>query len=152
MVTRLPLSLFALGCSRSFTVKNILWILAVALFAGHELDAVAQAEWRLLYGLRALEPAQGRDWFIALHVPLCAALMLLAGHRQARIRRISRRSLAGFFVVHAGLHYRLQEHPLYLFGSLPSQVLIYACALAGFGYLLLDLGSRHDPTPVPTHH
>lgn len=77
-------------------MKNILWILAVALFAGHELDAVAQAEWRLLYGLRALEPAQGRGWFIALHVPLCAALMLLAGHRQARIRRISRRSLAGF--------------------------------------------------------
>ncbi len=132
-------------------MRNTFWLLCIALFAGHELDAVAQAEWRLLYGLRDLEPAQARTLFIALHVPLCMALMLLAGHPRPRVRHASRRWLAGFALVHAGLHYRLQEHPLYLFDSLLSQGLIYGCAGAGLGYLLLDLGAAPDRTPSFPH-
>lgn len=124
-------------------MKPTFWMLCVALFAGHELDAVAQAEWRLLYGLRDLEPALAQQLFIALHVPLGVALMALAGHPRARLRRTTRQALAGFAVIHAGLHYRLQEHPLYLFDSLLSQGLIHAWAAAGLGYLLLDLGTRH---------
>ena len=56
-------------------MKNTLWRLCIGLFAGHELDAVAQREWRLLYGLRDLDPMLGQHLFIALHVPLCAGLV-----------------------------------------------------------------------------
>ena len=51
-------------------MKNTLWRLCIGLFAGHELDAVAQREWRLLYGLRDLDPMLGQHLFIALHLSL----------------------------------------------------------------------------------
>lgn len=126
-------------------MSNILWRLCLALFAGHELDAVAQAEWRLLYGLRDLDPTLGPPWFIALHVPLCVALMWLAGHPLQAIRRTSRQLFAAFAVVHAGLHYNLQQHPLYLFDSLLPQTLIFACGATGLLYLMPGLG-RQRPT------
>ena len=44
----------------------------------HELDAVSQSEWRLLYILRTMPDAQGAFWFVALHVPLFAALLWIA--------------------------------------------------------------------------
>ncbi|MGC5700825.1 hypothetical protein J4P02_11565 [Pseudomonas sp. NFXW11] len=123
-------------------MKPAVWMLCLALFAGHELDAVVQAEWRLLYGLRALDPALGRDLFIALHVPLCALLLWLCSHPRDAVRHSSQRLLAGFAVVHAGLHFNLRQQPLYLFDSLLSQTLIFACAAAGLLFLLLDLGQR----------
>lgn len=123
-------------------MRKTLWVLCVALFAGHELDAVAQSEWRLLYGLRDLDPRLGQALFIALHVPLVAALIWLTGHSRPALRRNSQRLLAGFAVVHAGLHYNLRQHPLYLFDSPWSQGLIFACGAAGLLYLMLDLGRR----------
>nr|WP_249735868.1 DUF6713 family protein [Pseudomonas sp. RC4D1] len=126
-------------------VRKTLWRLCLALFAGHELDAVAQAEWRLLYGLRDLDPALGQQWFIALHVPLCVALMWLIGHPRQAIQRTSRQLLAAFAVVHAGLHFNLQQHPLYLFDSLLSQTLIFACGATGLLYLMLDLDRQRSP-------
>ncbi|BAQ74135.1 uncharacterized protein POS17_2441 [Pseudomonas sp. Os17] len=130
-------------------MKNTLWTLCLALFAGHELDAVAQSEWRLLYGLRHLDPALGQALFIALHVPLVVALIGLTGHSRPAVRRSSRRLLAGFAVVHAGLHFNLREHPLYRFESPLSQALIFACAGAGLLYLLVDLGRRDRQAALP---
>lgn len=130
-------------------MKETLWMLCLALFAGHELDAVAQSEWRLLYGLRHLDPALGQALFIALHVPLVAALIGLTGHSRPAVRRNSRRLLAGFAVVHAGLHVNLREHPLYLFDSPLSQALIFACAGAGLLYLIVDLGRHHRRADFP---
>lgn len=130
-------------------MKETLWMLCLALFAGHELDAVAQSEWRLLYGLRHLDPALGQALFIALHVPLVAALIGLTGHSRPAVRRNSRRLLAGFAVVHAGLHFNLREHPLYLFDSPLSQALIFACAGAGLLYLIVDLGWHHRRADFP---
>nr|WP_256679490.1 DUF6713 family protein [Pseudomonas sp. Fl4BN1] len=145
----MPLSLFASRSSRSFTVRKTLWVLCVALFAGHELDAVAQSEWRLLYGLRHLEPMLGQELFIALHVPLVAGLIWLAGHPRPGVRRNSRRLLTGFAVVHAGLHFNLREHPLCLFDSPLSQALIFACGAAGLLCLLLDLSRQRRQTACP---
>jgi hypothetical protein len=53
--------------------SKLLTHLMLALLFTHELDAMTQSEWRLLYVLRELSDAQGRWWFVALHVPLCRA-------------------------------------------------------------------------------
>ncbi|WP_047303717.1 DUF6713 family protein [Pseudomonas fluorescens] len=130
-------------------MKETLWMLCLALFAGHELDAVAQSEWRLLYGLRHLDPTLGQALFIALHMPLVAALIGLTGHSRRAVRRNSRRLLAGFAVVHARLHFNLREHPLHLFDSPLSQALIFACAGTGLLYLIVDLGRHHRRADFP---
>jgi hypothetical protein len=147
----LPLSLFIPACSRIFSVKNTLWRLCIGLFAGHELDAVAQREWRLLYGLRDLDPMLGQHLFIALHVPLCAGLVQLCGHRRRRVRELARQWLAALALVHAGLHQRLRDDPLYLFDSLLSQSLIFGCGAAGLLYLLLGLATRNRRAVHPAH-
>lgn len=131
-------------------MKEILWRLCLGALAGHELDAVAQAEWRLLYGLRELEAGLAQGLFIALHMPLCMGLLWLGGHANGRVRQGFRRLLAGFAVVHGGLHFNLREHPLYSFDSPLSQALIFGAAAAGLLYLLMDLWSVRRPLPPLT--
>ncbi|MES2821119.1 MAG: DUF6713 family protein [Pseudomonadota bacterium] len=117
-------------------MNNLIFILCFSFFVGHELDAVTQAEWRLLYGFRHLEQRVAEPLFVLSHVPLLALLLWLNGHHNRKIREGSRWLLAGFTLVHAGLHYNLRDHPLYTFDSLTSQSLIFGCGLLGALYLL----------------
>lgn len=116
--------------------------LALATLFTHELDAMVQAEWRLLYVLRAMPDETARPAFIALHVPLFAIILWLVHHPRANVISVSRLALCAFTVLHAGLHYRLSDHPLYTFHSPLSRALIYGAALAGLCYCLLILLSR----------
>lgn len=117
-------------------MKAWVFMLCLSFFLGHELDAVSQAEWRLLYGLRDLPPPMAESWFVLLHVPLLAAVFGLCWHRNRATRECSRLLLAGFTVVHAGLHYHLREHPLNSFDSPLSQALIGGSACLGAIYLM----------------
>jgi ABC-type amino acid transport system permease subunit len=78
------------------TTPNVLVQLMLAVLFTHELDAMAQSEWRLLYVLRDLSDEQGRWWFVAMHVPLFWALIALTQHESARVQRASRTGLAAF--------------------------------------------------------
>ena len=118
-------------------MKNALFLTGFGFLATHELDAVTQSEWRLLYVLRALPEALARDWFVALHVPLFAVLVWLCHHPRSALRAGSRMALAAFLVVHVGLHLRLQAHPLYHFHGALSQALIFGAGVCGALYLLL---------------
>lgn len=120
--------------------RMVFFYLMVAALFTHELDAVVQAEWRLLYGLRALPSHEGQLWFVLLHVPLFAGLLCLLTHETRRVRQLTRLTLAVFAVVHAGLHYRLSEDPLYTFTTPLSLALIYGAAVLGLLFLAL---SRH---------
>ncbi len=95
------------------------------MLVSHELDAVAQHEWRLLYVLRSLPESIAQDAFVLLHVPLVAVLAWLGWHREPAVRAGSRLALAAFTIVHAGLHWRLSDDPLYTFHSATSVALIY---------------------------
>lgn len=125
---------------------NVFYVLLATLMT-HELDAVAQSEWRLLYVLRDLSPAQGQFWFVFLHVPLFAAVLALIRHASVSVRYRSEKGLAIFAVIHAGLHFRLSADPLYTFHSLLSQGLIYGAALLALYFLWL---SRHKLLDTPT--
>jgi hypothetical protein len=114
-----------------------LYRLAFAVLLTHELDAVMQSEWRLLYVFKDLPDATASAWFIALHVPLVAGLLWLFENPSKVVHVASRSLLALFMLIHAGLHYYLRLDPLNTFTSALSLSLIYGGAAIGMAYLLL---------------
>ncbi len=122
---------------------TVLTQLMLALLFTHELDAMTQSEWRLLYVLRSLNDEQGRWWFVAIHVPLFCALIALTHHAHEGVQRVSRQAFAAFCIVHALLHWRLASDPLSPFSSPLSWSLIIGAALTGAVYLVITL--RHQP-------
>lgn len=109
--------------------------LGVGLLFSHELDAVTQSEWRLLYFLRDLPNEKAMQVFVWLHVPLFGGIAWLTHHRTPCVRWWSRIAFSAFLIVHAGLHFRLSDNPLYTFDSPLSIVLIYGAAIAGIVHL-----------------
>ena len=99
---------------------------------------MTQSEWRLLYVLRGLPNALAERWFVALHVPLFALVVWLSHHHTPRVRDVSRLALAAFLVIHLGLHWGLEAHPLYSFHDALSRGLILGAGLCGALYLGLS--------------
>ena len=117
-------------------MRNLLFQLCFSTLLAHELDAVTQAEWRLLFVLRRLPDLLARNLFVALHVPIVAILLWLTQHPSTVVQRWARTSLASFAVIYAGLHWNLRNHPLSTFTSPLSLILIYSAGLLGFTYVV----------------
>ncbi len=117
-------------------MKNFWFLLGLGFISTHELDAVTQHEWRLLYVLRSLPEVIAANAFVAVHVPLFAGLVWLTHHPQPSLREGSRLALMGFLIIHVGLHLRLSGHVLYSFHSPLSKVLIFGGGVCGVLYLL----------------
>ncbi len=112
-------------------IPNALIQLMLAVLFTHELDAMTQSEWRLLYVLRNLNDEQGRWWFVALHIPLFWALIVLTHHSSDLVQRASRIGFAAFCIIHALLHWRLASDTLSTFTSPLSWSLILGAAALG---------------------
>ena len=117
-------------------MKNFWFLLGLGFITTHELDAVTQHEWRLLYVLRSLPEALAANTFVAVHVPLFAVLVWLTHHPQPRWREASRLVLMSFLIIHVGLHLRLSGHALYTFHSPLSKALILGGGVCSALYLL----------------
>lgn len=126
--------------SRNWT--NALFCAGFALLLGHELDAVARAEWNLLPILSGLAQPAAERAFVLLHVPLFALLLWSSFHRSENLRRRTRQGLCGFLVVHGGLHAALSGHPLYAFTAPVETLTVYGAALVGALYLLAERRDR----------
>ncbi len=120
-------------------VRSLVSYTGFAFLVAHELDAVAQEEWRLLPLFDLLQDNAAYIVFVALHVPLLAVLMWLMAHPSSRVRQRSRLGVGAFLIVHAALHWLLSGDPLYTFHSSLSVALILGGAGAGLLYLLLSL-------------
>jgi hypothetical protein len=116
--------------------STFLFYLGLGLLFSHELDAMVQSEWRLLYVLRGLPQDIAMQAFVWLHVPLFGAIAWLTHHTSQSVSYWSRIIFAIFLVVHAGLHFNLSTHPLYTFTSTISRTLIYGGAVIGSLYLM----------------
>ena len=117
-------------------MKNIIFNLGFATIITHELDAMTQSEWRLLFILRNLPEQTASDVFVILHVPLIAMLLWLTNNQSEAIKNWSRIAICGFLVIHSGLHKLLENSPNYTFDSTLSLGLIYGGGLFGLIYLI----------------
>jgi lysylphosphatidylglycerol synthetase-like protein (DUF2156 family) len=116
------------------TPKLVMHLMLALLFT-HELDAMAQSEWRLLYVLRGFSDEQGRRWFVALHVPLFGLLLALLHHGHDKLQQLSRIGFSLFYIVYVFLHWRLHNDPLSTFTTVLSWSLIIGAGLLGVAYL-----------------
>lgn len=111
--------------------------LGLACLLTHELDAMTHHEWRVLPLTSWLPDAWGRDVFVVAHVPLFAAMLAALGSALPSRVHGARIVLAGFLVLHAGLHFAFTGHALYTFAGALSNGLIGGAALGGMVFLLL---------------
>ncbi|MDX2270550.1 MAG: DUF6713 family protein [Cyanobacteriota bacterium] len=127
---------------------NLLFHLGFATLITHELDAMTQSEWRLLFILRSLPEHIASFTFVVIHIPLIAALLWLTNNESLSIRHWSRIAFTTFLIVHAGLHKLLEHHPDYTFNSVLSLGLIYGGGLVGFLYWVLTFISWRRSVPA----
>ncbi len=116
---------------------GLVYYFVVSMLLTHEMDAVHKREWRLLFLLRKLDDATGRTAFILLHVPLLVLLLWLSTHNQAAVQYWTMISIDIFAVIHAGLHWRLTNHPDYAFKTPASKLLIYGAAFMAIVHMVL---------------
>jgi hypothetical protein len=120
------------------TMRQSLFILTFALIMGHEFDAMTHHEWRLLPLLNVLPEEAGRAVFVAIHVPLVVALLWL----NAQGGWIFHACFGAFCVIHVGLHWWFETHPLYTFAGPLSYALIFGAGLAGAALALAAVRDR----------
>lgn len=124
---------------RCLKMREIVFHLGFATIAAHEMDAVANAEWRLLPLLNLLPEDLAYVTFVLLHVPLFAGLIWLCWSTGVAMRRRWRALLSAFLVLHVGLHLFFAGHPDYAFDSMTSELLIFGGGIFGLLYLLWPL-------------
>ncbi len=124
-------------------MKTLIYYLGLAALFTHELDAVLNMEWRLLFHLRSLPEPVASSTFIALHLPLFFAFFYFGHHRNTKFREIFRLVVASFLIVHSALHFRLSDHDLYQFSGFLSNFYIYGSAVCGLIFILLSWKQRH---------
>ncbi|WP_251359088.1 DUF6713 family protein [Kangiella sp. TOML190] len=125
-------------------MKTSLYYLAIAALFTHELDAVLNMEWRLLFYLRTLPDPEASSIFVALHFPLFFAFFYFGHHKNGRVRETFRFVIASFLVVHGMLHFRLSDHELYQFSGFLSNFYIYSASLCGLAFIVLSWKQRRS--------
>ena len=130
--------------------RDVLFFLGLGLLFSHELDAMTHYEWRILPLLGRLDDEIAASLFVALHVPLFAAVTALIASERRRIRRASRLGVALFLILHAALHSWLSDASDYQFEGWLSALLIYGGGLAGAAYLALTLMASRRPRTSPS--
>ncbi len=139
-----PLAALGARMQRVTDTKNakyldLLFFTGFAFLACHELDAVAQAEWRLLPFLNRLSDPDAYRWFVMLHVPLFALPLWGAASRTPRIRLWTQLGVDVFLVIHVGLHMAFHSNPLYTFHSTLSELCIFGAGAVGFVHFILAI-------------
>lgn len=121
-----------------------LFLLTLALFFTHELDAIARHEWRMFPLIRRLDDRRGFVVFLLAHVPIFA-LILLFGFDQGAAGAAARIIVAAFAIIHIGLHMMFARHPANEFDNALSQALIWGTGLVGALYLAAVLLAETAP-------
>lgn len=115
----------------------ILFVLNLSLLFVHEMDAVRNAEWRMLPGLKNLQDPDAHRLFTVLHIPLYAFLlyMLLGGYHIAAYYIVDI-----FLLAHTLLHVLFHRHRQNSLKSLFSLTVIYSMGALSVLHLALRAG------------
>lgn len=132
-------------------VRCLVFYTGLAFLIAHELDAVAQEEWRLLPLFNLLRDNTAYIVFVTAHVPLFAGLLWLTAHPSFGVRRWSQLGVDIFLIVHAALHALMAGDAIYMFHSSLSSALIFGGAVVGLLHLLLLVWHmRAQPETLPS--
>ena len=115
---------------------NLSLIVAVALLAVHEMDAMTHAEWRLLPVLNSMEEDAAREAFVLLHIPLYVGVFWAVFF--ASWRMLAGRVFSLAIIAHATAHFLLSGHELYTFSAPIETITVYGAAAASLIYLALS--------------
>ncbi len=122
--------------------KTLLYYLGVTSLLTHELDAVLNTEWRLLYVLRTLSDDVASLYFVAMHFVIIFAFFYFGHHQKSKVEEGFRGAVALFLIVHGILHFRLSDDPLYTFSGLSSNLYIYGASAFGLLFLLMQFNQK----------
>ncbi len=123
-------------------VDSLVYHLTIALFATHELDAVARAEWQLLPVLSSLNDEAGLVWFVLLHIPLFWLVFWLGNHTQFGLRNRARLVFCSLTIVHTAAHFLLSGHSAYQFEAPVETVTVYGSGVAALIYVIGQIAGR----------
>lgn len=123
-------------------VESLVYHLTIALFATHELDAVARAEWQLLPVLSSLNDEADLMWFVLLHIPLFWLVFWLGNHRQTDLRNRARLVFCSLTIAHTAAHFLLSGHSAYQFEAPVETLTVYGSGLAAVIYLIGRMAAR----------
>lgn len=130
-------------------MKNLPFYLGLSLLFTHELDSVANHEWRVIPGLNLFTDMTGEMIFLLVHVPIFALVISFVASLNLRRRVISRNVVCTFLIIHAGLHYLFSSQSTYEFSSLLSVTLIYGAAICGICYFVVKLVENRSGVSGP---
>lgn len=120
-------------------MRTLLYYLSVAAFFTHELDAVLNLEWRLLFHIFELREVTAKTIFVAAHFPIFFLFFYLGHHRLPKVRNTFRMLICCFLVLHSILHFGLSNHELYFFDGILSNFYIFGAAAFSLGFLIVSL-------------
>lgn len=123
-------------------MKSIVYYLGLSALITHELDAVLNVEWRLLYHLRTLPDVTASAIFVAMHFPMFFFFLYFSNHQKPKIKTLFRTFVALFLVVHGALHFRLSDHELYQFEGVLSNLYIFSAAFFALIFLVMTWQDR----------
>ncbi len=124
-----------------------LYYLSLSALFTHELDAVINSEWKMLFLLQDLSDDVAYPIFLLIHFPLFFLFFWLSHHSNQSVQLTFRRVISLFLVIHLGLHILQSGHPSNLFEGFISYSLIYLAAIFGSFYVLL---SFHNNATIET--
>ena len=128
-------------------IKRLIFFLGMATLVTHELDAVANHEWRVLPLTGWLPDHIGYTAFTFLHIPLFAVLIALLTSKQTKVRHHTKIGICLFLIIHALLHVAYMGSLHYEFSQISSNILIFGGAALGALFLIFEaLGVGRQPT------
>ncbi|WP_420629131.1 DUF6713 family protein [Candidatus Leptofilum sp.] len=116
-----------------FTNPDNLFLLMLAFFLCHELDAIRHHEWRLFAFINRLDDETGYAMFAMLHIPLFAIFLWFVAN-PARWFFVAADSFA---FIHLGLHWWFRSDSRYEFQGFVSSFFIVGTAVLGAAHLIL---------------
>jgi len=118
-----------------FTLAQILFAIILALLLLHEMDAIRNAEWKMLIILKDMNDTKAFKMFTLLHLPLYIITLMLILSEKYQI--IAYYAIDMFLIVHSILHLIFERHSKNGLKNVFSRSIIYTMGLLSIFHILI---------------
>lgn len=124
--------------------KLVCFYLGLGFLFTHELDAIANSEWRVLPLTSWLSDEVGYKVFVFAHIPIFAGIIALLVHASPLVKQRTMLTISSFLLLHGVLHWAFSSHAAYEFAGFDSNLLIFGGAFFGLVHLGLEFITRRS--------